>query len=376
MKEQSNKTVIVGMSGGVDSSVSALLLKEQGYRVIGLFMKNWEDDVNDTDCPWKRDYEDVVSVCEKLDIPYYTIDFVKEYWDHVFTDFIDGLKRGVTPNPDILCNREIKFKAFYQKARELGADYLATGHYARRSFEHVPKLLRGIDKNKDQSYFLYTLKSEILRNVLFPLGELTKTQVRELAMSHGLSTSHKKDSTGICFIGERKMQDFLKKYLAPKVGPIKKLNGEVVGEHSGVHNYTIGQRKGLGLGGPGEAWYVVDKDHHCNTLFVERGEHPALYRNFLVATEASFVNDSQGLELDGRELTCKVRYRQHDQVCKLSFIDQNQIMVTFKQPQRALTKGQSVVFYQGEVCLGGAFIEKLGPSLYESDLNLTTTYHH
>ena len=266
------QTVVVGMSGGVDSSVSALLLKQQGYHVIGLFMKNWEEEGH---CPATEDYHDVQQVCEQLEIPYYGINFVREYQDQVFAHFIEELKRGLTPNPDILCNREIKFKVFLEKAFELGAQFLATGHYCQNIDR---QLIKGADPNKDQSYFLYTLKQSILEHVLFPVGHLQKNEVREIARHHGLATSEKKDSTGICFIGKRNFRSFVSQYLAYQPGPFQTLEGRIVGEHLGTAYYTIGQRKGLGIGGPGEAWFVVKKDMEQNVVFVAQGaDHPALH---------------------------------------------------------------------------------------------------
>ncbi|MGR3911720.1 MAG: tRNA 2-thiouridine(34) synthase MnmA [Candidatus Rhabdochlamydia sp.] len=344
------KTVVIGMSGGVDSSVSALLLKELGYRVIGLYMKNWED--TDGSCPGAEDYEDVVRVCDKLSIPHYTVNFVQEYWDLVFSHFVEELKLGYTPNPDVLCNKEIKFKTLFLKAKELGADFLATGHYARA---HEGKLLRGHDTNKDQTYFLYTLKEEVLQEVLFPIGHLNKKEVRALALQHGLATAAKKDSTGICFIGKRPFKEFMGEYIAYQKGAFKTLSGKVVGTHQGIAFYTIGQRKGLGIGGPGEAWFVVGKDVKENTVFVEQGyHHEALYHSELIATEISWVGAPPEFPL---ECTAKIRYRQEDTRCTLYPLDDNQLRVVFDHPQRAITPRQAVVFYQGATCLGGALIK-------------------
>ncbi|NDD92936.1 tRNA 2-thiouridine(34) synthase MnmA, partial [bacterium] len=255
------KTVVLGMSGGVDSSVAALLLKQQGYRVIGLFMKNWEETDEHGVCTSTQDYEDVARVCEKLDIPYYSIEFVQEYWDHVFAEFLRAYQAGYTPNPDILCNREIKFNLFFKKAMEMGADYLATGHYCQIGQTNgAYRLLKAADQNKDQTYFVYTIQNSILPKVLFPIGHLTKPELRRLAEQHGIPTAKKKDSTGICFIGERNFRQFLAQYVPAKPGEIRTLSGERVGTHQGVAYYTLGQRKGLGLGGEGEAWFVVAKD--------------------------------------------------------------------------------------------------------------------
>lgn len=344
------KKVVIGMSGGVDSSVSALLLKEQGYEVIGLYMKNWED--KDGSCPGVEDYEDVIRVCDRLQIPCYTINFVQEYWDSVFSHFIEELKLGYTPNPDVLCNREIKFKALFQKAKELGADDLATGHYAKT---HDGSLFRSHDLNKDQTYFLYTLKKEVLEQVLFPVGHLNKKEVRALAQSYGLATAEKKDSTGICFIGERPFREFLGNYIAYKEGDFETLSGKVVGKHQGVSFYTIGQRKGLKIGGPGQAWFVVGKDVSRNVVFVEQGnDHPALYRSSLIAIEASWIaGESPPFPF---KCTAKIRYRQEDQACTVESDANNRLVVSFDRPQRAVTPRQAIVFYQGPLCLGGASI--------------------
>lgn len=351
------KKIVVGMSGGVDSSVTALLLKEQGHEVIGLFMKNWEEKDGNGLCTSAADYEDVVRVCDQIGIPHYTVNFVKEYWDAVFSHFLAELKLGYTPNPDILCNREIKFKVFFQKALQLGADYLATGHYAQTT---GGKLLRSRDQEKDQTYFLYTLKAETLNQVLFPIGGLTKKELRDIARQHGLATSEKKDSTGICFIGERNFREFLKPYLAYHPGNFETLEGKVVGKHEGAAYYTIGQRKGLGIGGSaegsGEAWFVVGKEMSRNVVFVAQGtDHPALYKTMLTATDLSWVSGSP----PPIPFSCsaKIRYRQTDQECLIEKIEGDRIFVSFPLPQRAITPRQSIVFYDGEVCLGGAMIE-------------------
>lgn len=347
---QKKKKVVVGMSGGVDSSVSALLLKQQGYEVIGLFMRNWED--KDGTCTASQDYDDVVRVCNTIGIPYYTINFAEEYMDTVFSHFIRELKLGYTPNPDILCNREIKFKVFFHKAMELGADYLATGHYAQTQ---DGQLLRSVDQDKDQTYFLYTLKKEILEKVLFPIGHLKKEQVRQIAKEHNLSTAEKKDSTGICFIGERKFRDFISEYIPYQEGRFETLAGKAVGTHQGAAFFTIGQRKGLKIGGPGEAWFVVDKDISRNVVFVEQGDdHPALYKTTLTATEISWVS---GVAPEVPfHCTSKIRYRQVDQECLIEKIEDDKLFVSFPQPQRAITPRQAIVFYNNQVCLGGALI--------------------
>jgi tRNA-uridine 2-sulfurtransferase len=358
----SETTVVVGMSGGVDSSVAALLLKEQGFRVIGMFMKNWEEKRPDGTCASAQDFDDVARVCEKIGIPYYGVEFVKEYWDNVFTHFLEDYRKGFTPNPDILCNREIKFKAFLEKAVSLGADFLATGHYAQIGTRHGTRtLLKGADTGKDQSYFLYTLREDTLQKVLFPIGGLPKSEVRRIARENGLSTHAKKDSTGICFIGERNFRPFLKQYLAANPGQLRRLDESVVGTHEGAAYYTLGQRKGLGLGGEGEAWYVVKKDNEKNIVYVERGDdHPALFAEYLMADEMTWVSGAPPVF----PFSCKakIRYRQADQDCVLELEEMGQIRVSFREAQRAITPGQSVVFYDGDVCLGGGIIRKVGPS--------------
>lgn len=352
----SDKTVVVGMSGGVDSSVCALLLKQQGFRVIGMFMKNWEEMDPAGVCTSARDYEDVVRVCEQLEIPYYSVNFVKEYQEHVFSHFLNELKAGHTPNPDILCNREIKFKALLEKALSLGADFLATGHYCQKTQEEYPQLLKGADPTKDQSYFLYAIAGTALQKVLFPIGHLPKTEVRKIAREHGLATSEKKDSTGICFIGKRDFKEFTGKYLGYLPGNFETLSREIVGQHDGVAFYTIGQRKGLRIGGPGEAWFVVGKDLTRNVVYVAQGEdHLSLYKQELIATDLNWITGEAPSSLPYR-CSAKVRYRQPEQICTIESIEKGRALVRFTQPQRALTSRQSVVFYQGEVCLGGGMI--------------------
>jgi tRNA-specific 2-thiouridylase len=342
--------VVVGMSGGVDSSVCALLLKQQGYEVIGLYMKNWEETDSSGTCSSEKDFEDVVKVCDQISVPYYTVNFTKEYQTKVFAQFLEELKAGHTPNPDILCNREIKFNVLLQKALDLGADFLATGHYAQ--IDKQNRLLKGHDLAKDQSYFLYTLKQEILAKVLFPIGHLEKKQVRKIAEENNLATAKKKDSTGICFIGKRDFRPFLSGYLPYQPGNFETTSGKVVGKHVGAAFYTIGQRKGLEIGGPGEAWFVVDKNIDRNVVFVEQGaDHPALYASNLIATEFSWV----GSEIPSR-CTAKIRYRQADQTCQVISKDDH-LVVQFDIPQRAITPRQSIVFYDGNICLGGAIIK-------------------
>ncbi len=347
------ETVIVGMSGGVDSSVSALLLKQQGYRVIGLFMKNWEETDPTGRCSATTDFNDVAQVCAQLDIPYYSVNFVHEYWESVFQQFLADIRAGLTPNPDVLCNREIKFKAFWEKARELGADFLATGHYCRTN--EAGQLLKGLDPEKDQSYFLHAVPHTALKQVLFPVGDLPKQEVRRIAKAHNLSTAEKKDSTGICFIGKRDFKPFLEKYIGTKPGEFRTLAGEVVGTHEGMAFYTIGQRRGMGLGGEGEAWFVVGKDVAKNVVFVERGaDHPALFVSEARVRDVCWV----GGVAPGMPLCCmgKVRYRQADQPCTVTSLPDGTLHVVFDTPQRAVTPGQSLVLYSGDVCLGGGII--------------------
>jgi tRNA-specific 2-thiouridylase len=340
------------MSGGVDSSVAAFLLKDQGYRVIALFMKNWEEEDSRGVCQSTQDFQDVVQVCQTLDIPYYSVNFVKEYRDFVFSEFLEKLKKGLTPNPDILCNREIKFKVFLEKAKSLGADFLATGHYCQLDTQW--RLCKGADPDKDQSYFLYAVEGRAFQKVLFPVGHLCKKEVRSMARKANLPTSEKKDSTGICFIGKRDFKTFLAPYLGYQPGPLKTLSGALVGEHDGAAFYTIGQRKGMGLGGEGEAWYVVGKDIQQNIVFVERGgSHPALFSSSLLADELAWIQEAPSFPF---RCSAKIRYRQTSQSCTLHPPQEGTIRVVFDEPQRAITPGQSVVFYDGEVCLGGGNI--------------------
>jgi tRNA-specific 2-thiouridylase len=356
MKMSSKKHIIVGMSGGVDSSVAAFLLKEAGHHVEGVFMKNWEEDDTDTYCPASKDMADAQSVCDKLQIELHRVNFAAEYWERVFVDFLAEYNAGRTPNPDILCNREIKFKAFLHYAKQRGADFIATGHYAR--IQQL-QLLKGLDPQKDQSYFLYTLTQEQLAQSLFPVGELDKSRVREIAKKIGLENHAKKDSTGICFIGERKFKAFLNEYVKAKSGLIKTVEGKVIGEHDGLMFYTLGQRQGLKIGGLKNAseqpWYVVAKNIEDNTLIVAQGHnHPALFTRSLIASHIHWIN---GLpEAFPLTASAKTRYRQPDQACIIEPIDKEYCKVIFDEPQRAVTPGQSVVFYQGDVCLGGGII--------------------
>jgi tRNA-specific 2-thiouridylase len=359
------KTVVVGMSGGVDSSVAALLLKQQGYRVIGLFMKNWDEKDENGVCPATQDYEDVARVCEKIDIPFYSIEFIQEYWDKVFAEFLAGYKAGYTPNPDILCNREIKFDLFLKKALELGADFLATGHYCQNILqEGEHRLVKGADPGKDQTYFVYTLGSAKLSQILFPIGHLQKSEVREIAKRHDLITHEKKDSTGICFIGERNFRNFLSQYLAAKPGPISSLDGKTIGQHHGAAYYTLGQRKGLQIGGQGEPWFVVGKKVSKNLLFVAQGsQHPALYSDALNAKDPYWVSN-QGMPALPFRCKAKSRYRQVENECTIFEERNGTLKIEFDQPQRALTPGQAIVFYLGEECLGGATIDQVSPSYH------------
>ena len=356
MNENNNIRVVVGMSGCVDSSVTALLLKEQGYDVVGIFMKNWDDTDENGFCTATEDYDDVVRVCNQLDIPYYAVNFEKQYWDKVFTYFLQEYKAGRTPNPDVMCNKEIKFKAFLDHALSLGADYVATGHYAQiRREDGRVELLRGVDNNKDQTYFLNQLSHDVLDKVMFPLGHLDKSEVRKIAHKHGLATASKKDSTGICFIGERNFKEFLSEYLPAQPGKIKTLAGEVKGEHDGLMYYTIGQRQGLGIGGPGGPWFVIGKNLEENVLYVGADYHnDALYSDSLVATELNWINDTPNEPLT---CTAKFRYRQHDSSVTVYPQEDGTVKVVFAEAQRAITPGQAVVFYDGDVCLGGGTID-------------------
>lgn len=349
--------VVIGMSGGVDSSVAALVLKEVGYDVVGVFMKNWDETGDDGVCTADADFDDVRRVCDQIDIPYYTVNFEKEYWERVFVYFLDEYTKGRTPNPDVMCNKEIKFKAFLEKALQLEAEYLATGHYAQISKDSgLCTLLRGKDLGKDQSYFLYTLGQDQLTKTLFPIGHLSKQEVREKALRANLATARKKDSTGICFIGEKDFKAFLSQFLPAQPGEIRTPQGKLKGYHDGLMYHTLGQRKGLGIGGAGEPWFVVGKDLTTNTLLVAQGQdHPALYTEGLEAGDLSWV---AGLRPEGRfECTAKFRYRQPDQRVTVELTELGAV-VEFHQSQRAITPGQSVVFYDGSICLGGGTIER------------------
>ncbi len=355
----SKKTVVVGMSGGVDSSVAALLLKEQGYNVIGLFMKNWEEESSDGACTAEDDYADVRRVCNVLDIPYYTINFAKEYMDRVFKYFLDEYNKGRTPNPDVLCNREIKFGPFKDYALSLGADYIATGHYCGiRHDGDTHYLLKCKDQNKDQTYFLNQVSQSQLENVLFPLQNLYKSEVRKIAEENGLVTAGKKDSTGICFIGERNFRKFLMEYIPAKEGLIKTYEGKVLGKHSGLMYYTIGQRRGLDVGGvKGDEgrWFVIEKDLKNNILYVAHDKEDRLYSKGLIMNSCNFMPGTP--DKKSFECTAKFRYRQDEQKVLVNIKD-GFIEVEFESRQRAITEGQYAVFYLNEYCLGGGVIEK------------------
>ena len=350
--------VVVGMSGGVDSSVAALLLKQQGYDVIGVFMKNWEEKDEEGVCTSESDWRDVQQVCDLIGIPYYPVNFVKEYWDRVFSLFLSEYQKGRTPNPDVLCNREIKFRAFLDFAMQLGADKMATGHFVQTDGEG--HLLRGSDTNKDQSYFLYMLHEQQLKKALFPVGHLTKQEVRKIAEENGLPVSAKKDSTGVCFIGERNFKKFLGSYLPAMPGDMVTPEGEKVGRHDGLMYYTLGQRRGLGIGGRGDgrSFFVVDKDLKNNQLIVAQGEdHPLLYSVSAIATDATFVNDPIP-ENTPVHLTCKFRYRQGDQGVTVTRTG-DILNIVFDEKQRAVTPGQSAVLYDGDKCIGGGIVDRV-----------------
>ncbi|MDO4775756.1 MAG: tRNA 2-thiouridine(34) synthase MnmA [Aerococcaceae bacterium] len=354
--------VVVGMSGGVDSSVAAYLLKQQGYDVIGLFMKNWDDTDEHGHCTATQDYEDVAQVAEQIGIPYYSVNFEKEYWERVFEYFLEEYRNGRTPNPDVMCNKEVKFKAFLDYAMQLGADYVAMGHYAQvhRDEQGVVHLLRGADSNKDQTYFLSQLSQAQLQKSLFPLGHLQKKEVRAIAEEAGLATAKKKDSTGVCFIGERNFNEFLANYLPNKPGKMLTLDGEVKGEHAGLMYYTIGQRQGLGIGGGGatnEPWFVIGKDLQTQTLYVGQGfHHPNLYSEYLEASQIHFTTEEEKPQTF--KCTAKFRYRQQDIGVTVELDDtRTRAKVIFDEPVRAITPGQAVVFYNGEECLGGGIID-------------------
>jgi tRNA-specific 2-thiouridylase len=353
--------IMVGLSGGVDSAVAALLLRRAGHQLTAVFMKNWDDDDDQACCPARQDLQDARGVCERLEIGLQTVSFSAEYWNRVFRHFLDEYQAGRTPNPDILCNQEIKFRAFLDYALAHGADAIATGHYVRVARDGATRLLRAVDGRKDQTYFLHTLNQSQLERSLFPIGHLEKTVVRELALQAGFRNHDKKDSTGICFIGERKFRDFLERYLARQPGEIRTLDDEIIGRHQGLMFYTIGQREGLGIGGKkgsaGDPWYVADKDPGRNILRVVQGvNHPALFKRRLRTGRLHWIAGSApALPL---RCTARIRYRQPDRPCLVTPGPHATGFVEFSEPQRAVTPGQSVVFYDGETCLGGGVIEK------------------
>ena len=366
------KTVVVGLSGGVDSSVACALLKEQGYNVIGLFMRNWDSTTNndvlgnpDLDneiCPQEQDFQDAQKVADMLNIPLYRVDFIKEYWDNVFTYFLKEYEKGRTPNPDILCNKYIKFDAFIEHAKQFNPDYVAMGHYARVTHKDEDhKLLRGIDDNKDQTYFLSQLTEQQISKILFPVGDLTKQEVRDIAHKYNLATKDKKDSTGICFIGERDFEQFLSNYLPSQKGNMVTQTGEIISQHSGLMYYTIGQRKGLGIGGSNEfgnePWFVIGKDLSKNELIVGQGfHHEVLYSDSCLIDDVNLINhDSFDNEL---VYTAKFRYRQKDTEVRIKHVDDD-LLITFLEDVRAVTPGQACVIYQGDRCLGGGFIKEV-----------------
>ena len=354
------KTVVVGMSGGVDSSVAAYLLKKQGYNVIGLFMNNWEETDDNGVCTAEQDFSDVRRVASALDIPYYSVNFAKEYMDRVFSYFLAEYNAGRTPNPDVLCNREIKFKEFKEKAKQLGADYIATGHYCDILHDgDTHYLLKAKDQNKDQTYFLNQLSQSQLEGVLFPLGKLDKTEVRKIAVEQGFVTAKKKDSTGICFIGERNFRNFLQTYLPNKKGKMMTYDGKVLGEHLGLMYYTIGQRRGLNIGGQkgddGSRWFVIEKDLKNNILYVAHGAEDKLYSKGLIMHQCNWIPCEP--EKKEFECTAKFRYRQPEQKCKVKILP-DKIEVEFLERQRAITEGQYAVLYDGDKCIGGGVIEK------------------
>ena len=357
------KKIVVGMSGGVDSSVAAILLKNAGYEVIGLFMRNWDASINndingnptlnEEICPQEQDYNDALEVCKKLEIPLHRVDFVKEYWDYVFTYFLDELKKGRTPNPDIMCNKYIKFDMFVKEAKKLGADYIATGHYAKT---HDGKLFRGIDNNKDQTYFLSQISKKQLENVLFPIGDLEKSEVRKIALEYNLITAKKKDSTGICFIGERNFKNFLTNYLPNTPGDIMIIeNNKKIGRHVGLMYYTIGQRRGLNIGGFEDKLFVVGKDLNKNILYVSESENtPYLLSDSCIIDNVNWISDTKPTIC-----TAKFRYRQKDNDVELEYLANGEILVKYKDKVKAVTPGQACVFYLESECLGGGIIKEV-----------------
>ena len=366
-KERSKTKVIIGLSGGVDSAVGLINLKEAGYDVEAVYMRNWDSTtnndflgnptVNDDVCPQEKDYQDALAVANKLGVKLHRIDFIEEYWNYVFSYFLNEYKNFRTPNPDVLCNKEIKFKAFLKYAETLGADYIAMGHYARVVHGEKHLLLRGLDSNKDQTYFLCGLSKEQISHALFPIGDMQKPDVRKKALEYGLDVATKKDSTGVCFIGERNFKEFLKNYLPANPGDIEDIDGNVVGRHEGIMYYTIGQRKGLAIGGPGEAWFVCGKDAARNVLIVAQGDkQELLYGNRVIVKEMNFINGTPDL---AKVYQAKFRYRQADNDVTIKMIDENTIEVNCLAPVKAITPGQFCVLYDNEVCLGGGIIDEV-----------------
>lgn len=367
-KEKKHIKVILGLSGGVDSAVSLIKLKEEGYDVEAVFMRNWDSTtnndllgnptINDDVCPQEVDYHDAQLVAEKLDVKLHRIDFIEEYWERVFTYFLNEYRAFRTPNPDVLCNKEIKFKAFLDYANSLGTDYIAMGHYARVIHtKDTSYLLRGKDANKDQTYFLCQISQQQLRKALFPIGEMQKSEVRDLAKKYDLNVATKKDSTGVCFIGERNFKEFLKNYLPACVGDMETVDGKVVGKHEGIMYYTIGQRKGLGIGGPGEAWFVCGKDPARNVLIVGQGDNQdLLYANRVIVKDLNLFNK---VDLESKTFSAKFRYRQPDTMVNIKVIDDSTIEVNTIEPVKAITPGQFCVIYDGEYCLGGGIIDEV-----------------
>ena len=367
------KKVILGLSGGVDSSVAAIKLLEEGYEVVGVFMRNWDSatnndflgnpDFNSDVCPQEKDYQDAVKVAEKLGIELKRVDFIEEYWEYVFKYFLEEYAAGRTPNPDLMCNKEIKFKAFLDYANNLSADYIAMGHYARINHDPVKGsyLLRGLDNNKDQTYFLALLSQNQINKALFPVGDMLKKEVRDVAVKYDLATATKKDSTGICFIGERRFHQFLQNYLPAKPGKMVRLNGEVIGNHDGLMYYTIGQRKGLGIGGIAgystDPWFVVGKDLEKNLLFVEQGiDNDYLYSDFCIVKDLNWINE---VPVVGKEYQAKFRYREKDNSVVITMLEDNLMHVKFNSLVRAVTPGQACVIYDNEICMGGCIINEV-----------------
>lgn len=362
LNKLSNRNVVLGLSGGVDSAVAAILLRDSGANVQALHMTNWEDD--DGYCTAADDLQDARSVCEQLAIPLHHVNFAKQYRDKVFDYFLAEYRAGRTPNPDVLCNREIKFGVFRDYAKRLGGEILATGHYARTAnVDGEAALLKARDAAKDQSYFLHAISRDAIAETVFPLGELVKKEVRKIARDHGLTIHDKKDSTGICFIGERPFREFLESFIPANPGPIRTVAGKDIGEHAGLMYYTLGQRQGLGIGGRQDAgdlpWYVVDKQVADNVLVVDQGESPLLFTSELAATDVHWIGATPESLSSACRLTAKVRYRQGDQCCTVSTRENGELSVVFDQAQRAVAPGQYVVFYDGDRCLGGAVIDRI-----------------